>query len=342
MKIYLLKSVAAAVLLMLPLHSAVTMPYALWKIQQKIAEMEYRDAESELAAMIPGLKGKELMWGKLLSARLETDSGRASGIYRDIVSEGGVVSSIARLELAKIYYASERYEDSAGLLGVIPDARDSKVRLESLFFRGLSYKLLGEIYRAREDFKLIDRGKYLYPAYMELAELDMQTGNYTGAAERYEAIGGIHSNPVAIFKLGVCYEILGDNGKALKAYNSLINNYPHSLEAPKAKARTSNLRPDAGRNHSGNERTREPETTGTDPFFTLQFGAFQEKANAEKLYRAISGIFPETRIENAFSDSGSEIFRVRSGRYGQRRKAERDSVTAERKYGYKSRVLTIH
>lgn len=342
MRIFLLKSVAAAVLLAFPLQSAFSMPYAIWKIQQKIEKMEYSDAESELSGMIPGLKGEELLWGKLLAARLETDSGRASGIYRDIISGEGAVSFIARLELAKIYYASDRYEDSAGLLSMISGSRESKVRLESLFFRGLSHKMLGDIYRAREDFELIDRGKYLYPAYMELAELDMQTGNYTGAADRYEEIGGIHSNPVAIFKLGVCYEILGDHRKALRAYNSLIKNYPHSLEAPKAASRISNLRHDGNRANGGNTGVAESKTAEPDHFYTLQFGAFHGKKNAEKLYAEVAEIFPETRIENAFSDSGAEIFRVRSGRYGERARAERDSVTAEREYGYRTRILTIH
>lgn len=342
MKIFLFKSVAAAVLLVLPFQSAVSMPYALWKIQQKIEKMEYHDAGEELAEIMPGLEGEELMWGKLISARLETDTGRASKIYRDILYEGGTVSFTARLELAKIYYASNRYEELVRLLSVIPDSRESRVRLESLFFRGLSRKLLGDIYRAREDFELIDRGKYLYPAYMELAELDMQTGNYTAAVERYEAIGGIHSNPVAIFKLGVCYEIMGDHEKAFKAYNTLINNYPQSLEAPKAGARLNNLRRDGDREHAGNSRVTDEAGTEPDHFYTLQFGAFLKKENAENLYSSISEIFPEARIENAFSDSGSEIFRVRSGRYDQRKAAERDSVTAEREYGFKSRILTIH
>ncbi|MBD3178568.1 MAG: hypothetical protein GF417_02660, partial [Candidatus Latescibacteria bacterium] len=218
MKTGLHKLAAAVIFLAIPAENTLSIPYTLWKIQKKIERTEYLSAEEDLEDLIPGLKGEKLLWGKLLSARLETDSRRAEDIYRDIISSETEISYIARLELAKIHYASDDYRETIRLLEVVPSREDSKVRLESLFFRGLSHKMLGEVYLAREDFKLIDRGNYLYPAYMELAELDMQTGDYSSAVKRYEAIGGIHSNPVAIFKLGVCYEIIGENSKAFRAY----------------------------------------------------------------------------------------------------------------------------
>jgi len=345
MRILLLKLLLVGIFIFsLTAGNVYAIPYTFWKIQKKIDRREYVPAGTELEGMLPELKGKNLLWGKLLTARLETDPQKASGIYREIISSEGGISSIARLELARIRYASDDYEDVIRLLSILPDSEESKIRLESLFFRGLSYKMLGDIYRARKDFKMIDRGNYLYPAYMELAELDMQTGNYTGAVRKYEAIGGIHSNPVAIFKLGVCYEILGEHGKAFKAYNTLRSNYPHSLEAPKAGGRINNLMSnrDNERKSPEAERIKEVESGDSTIIYTLQFGAFRERQNAEKLYSAISKSFPEARIENILTESGTEMFRVRSGRYRRRNRAERDSLTAIREHGYNSRILTIH
>ncbi|MBD3179694.1 MAG: hypothetical protein GF417_08855, partial [Candidatus Latescibacteria bacterium] len=121
----------------------------------------------------------------------------------------------------------------------------------------------------------------------------------------------------------------------------LRNNYPYSLEAPRAGSRIGNMV--AGREEKEQEKERHrTDADDSELLFTLQFGAFQEEENAEKLFSAISGIFPEARIENSVTDAGAEIFRVRSGRYRRRSAAERDSLTAMREYGYNSRILTIH
>jgi len=106
--------------------------------------------------------------------------------------------------------------------------------MESLYFRGLCYKKIGALDSARKDLLQVDKGEYLYRSYMERAELDMEIGDYKGAIEKYETIGGIHSNPIAIFKLGECFEITGDSHKAFEIYNSLSKLFPKSLESPKA------------------------------------------------------------------------------------------------------------
>jgi tetratricopeptide (TPR) repeat protein len=342
----LLTTVTVIVILMIGTHGSAA---SLRSIRQLVKEKEYARARRALEEELPKLSGKSRSEGMLLLARLTKDVTEAQRIYRRIIDSGRARDALrARIELAKIYYAIGEYERATGMLSTLAGKGYRGDRWEAIFLRALCWKKLGDISRARTDLELIDRGDFLYWSYMTLAEIDITEGKIEDAIERYEMIAGGHSNPIAGFKLGECYEIQGDREKALKEYRTLASNFPKSLEAPKAREKIQMIQ-SAGRTRRDRTPSRggekeeeageEPRNDGTGQFaFTIQLGAFSERENAIRMAEEIEKITDDVRVERI--ESGGRIWhRVRVGRYREREEAERYAEFLERKTGYAGKIL---
>ena len=180
-----------------------------------------------------------------------------------------------------------------------------------------------------------------------LAEIDILEGDIEKAIERYETIGGSHSFPIAGFKLGECYEILGDRAKAEKAYRTVIHQFPRSLEAPKAREKLRYLgngrRPETRR--EGGEEREAPRQAVSESIvrgtgFTLQLGSFNERENAIRLAEEISLKIEGVRVERV-DHAGTVWHRVRIGIFQTRAEAEREAQRLERTTGHKYSVLPL-
>jgi len=324
---------------------------SLRQIRSMYKRKDYGKARLALRDEITRLKGKSYREGLLLLASLETRMESAVTVYAEVVSTGGTREAFrARLELGKLYYSIGEYGKALEFLLYEPKEASSRDRMEAAYFRALSWKQLGENGRAWKDLDAIDRGEFLNWSYMTRAELDMQEGRIEDAINRYETIAGSHSNPIAGFKLGECYEIMGERQKALKVYRTLLHQFPLSLEAPKAREkiqvithmrrerRTDNVR---GGGEVG-EATGEDLEAGDDgiPIFTLQLGAFSERANAIRMADDLRGIMEEIRVERVEID-GRIWHRVRVGRYTDREEAEEEATRIKKRTGYSCKILPL-
>ncbi|MCK4538488.1 MAG: SPOR domain-containing protein [Candidatus Krumholzibacteria bacterium] len=319
-------------------------------VRKEINRKEYDNARNTIEKNIDGLSGKHLDQARMMLASVETKTERAVRLYREIISSGRKREAFkARVELAKIYYSLGSYREVLETLGRIPGDSRSEERMEAHYFKGLASKQLGDSEKAEIEFGLVDRGEYLYWGYMALAEIDIQYGRVGAAVERYETIAGSHSNPVAGFKLGECYEILGEQEKAINVYGNLTRLFPESLEAPQAREKlrvldriTSRKKPIASKGGEREETavSRIDDAPTSDQLYTLQFGAFSVRENADifadKLRKTIEGL----RVE--VSESRGRIwYRVRTGRYPNREKAEADALRFMEQTGYSSKVLPL-
>ncbi|MBU8921383.1 MAG: SPOR domain-containing protein [Bacteroidales bacterium] len=319
-------------------------------VRREINRKEYANARTAIEESIDGLRGRSLDQARMILASVETDSDQAVRLYREVVASGRKGEAFkAKVELAKIYYALGSYREVIETLGRIPDDSRSSERMEAHYFKGLASKELGDSERAEIEFALVDRGDYLYWGYMALAEIDIQYGRVSNAVERFEMIAGSHSNPVAGFKLGECYEILGEHEKAINVYRNLKRLFPESLEAPQAREKLQALdRVTSRKRHISSGGGEREETTASiidyasssDQLYTLQFGAFSVRENAEifaaELREAVEGL----RVESSES-RGRIWYRVRVGRYPTREKAEADALRFMEQTGYSSKVLPL-
>jgi len=321
---------------------------SLRQIRLMIERKEYAEARSALMDRLPSLEGRDRISGMLLLAGIETDMDRAVDLYTDIIAADNTKKKLtARLEKAKILYAVGEYREVTRILaGVEPKFRCDEC-FESIYLRGLALRQLGENPLARREFEKVDRGEYLEWSYIALAELDMQEGRIEQAIDRYETIGGSHSNPVAGFKLGECYEILGERSKAGKAYRTVAHQFPRSLETPRAtqKLRYLERRRRSNERAGGGEARDIPYETGSanivrGPGFTLQLGAFSERENAIRLAEELGSSVSNVRVERA-EYSGKIWHRVRIGIFESRSEAEREAARLERLTRHTFTILSL-
>jgi tetratricopeptide (TPR) repeat protein len=310
---------------------------SLRQIRRMIERKEYNEAREALAEKLPSLDGRDRVAGMLMLAGIETDTDRAVDLYSEVISAGTAREKLtARLEKAKILYAVGEYREVTRVLaGVGPKFRCDEC-FESIYLRGLAWRQLGENSMARREFDKVDRGEYLEWSYIALAGLDMQEGKIEQAIDRYETIGGSHSNPVAGFKLGECYEILGERSKAGKTYRTVAHQFPRSLETPRAteKLRYLERRNRRDEREGGGEARDVPYETGSatilrGPGFTLQLGAFSERVNAIRLAEELGSSVSGVRVERAEYD-GKIWHRVRIGVFDSKAEAEQEAERLER------------
>jgi len=320
----------------------------LRQIRRMIERKEYAEARAALAERLPSLEGRDRVSGVLMLAGIETDMDRAVDLYTEVIGSGNTSEKLtARLEKAKILYAVGEYTEVTKILaGVEPKFRCDEC-FESIYLRGLAWRQLGENALARREFEKVDRGEYLEWSYIALAGLDMQEGRIEQAINRYETIGGSHSNPVAGFKLGECYEILGERSKAGKAYRTVAHQFPRALEAPRAAEKLRHLerRGSANERTGGGEARDVPLETGPanivrGPGFTLQLGAFSERENAIRLAEELGTSVSDVRVERT-EFSGKIWHRVRIGIFENRSEAEREAARLERLTRHTFTVLPL-
>jgi len=340
-----------AIAVFLCVHAAGTVcaeSVSLRQIQHLHKSKQYVEAKRLLSRELSDLTGKSRRQGLLLLAALETDAERAMDLYREVISMGDSREAfMARIELAKIHYASGEYRGAITALSSIPGGGPTEDRMAALYFRALCWKQLGESENARNDLRAVDRGPFLYWGYATLAELDMQEGRIVDAIEKYEMIAGAHSNPVAGFKLGECYEIQGERRKALDVYRTVTRQFPESLEAPKAHEkiqmieRHRDAREAAGAAATGNEEEideRPSPASAASSGYTLQFGAFSERENAIRLADELRRAVNDVRLERVEHEGGT-LYRVRAGRFASKREAERAAGRIQKEIGYFSKPL---
>jgi tetratricopeptide (TPR) repeat protein len=318
--------------------------------RELIRVKEYDQAKTELSAAIERLQGADLDAALLALAGLETRPEAARALYERVAgSSNADAAHGAELELAKILYASGEYDRALEML-LSNDKRPAPADPTSCYLRGLCYRQLGEAARAREEFIKVDRDEYLSWSLIALADIDREEGRVAQAVERYAAIGGSFASPIASFKLGECYELLGDRSKAIDAYRAIVSDFPRTFEASQAKEKLARLaqakpeRREAPAPKGGEGGTAVAQGAQTNeaprPMYTIQFGAFSSQSAAERLAKRVSSIIPEARVENV--DTGERtLYRVRAGKYAKRDDAEEDAARAREKLAMPCTIVPL-
>jgi rare lipoprotein A len=83
--------------------------------------------------------------------------------------------------------------------------------------------------------------------------------------------------------------------------------------------------------------------SGNDPFggyFTVQVGAFKERANAEKLRSRLNELYPPSTIQQAALDEGT-FYRVRAGRISGELSAQKFADELRAKEGFRTLVIRL-
>ena len=115
------------------------------QIQRLYRRKEYAEARRMLIRELPDYTGKSRRRAVLLLAALETDTGRAMDLYRQVISSGDSREGLrARLEIAKIHYARGEYRSAITAISRIPGRGSTEDRMAAFYFRALCWKQLGD------------------------------------------------------------------------------------------------------------------------------------------------------------------------------------------------------
>jgi len=322
----------------------------LKRAEELFKRVDYDRARRELGADTTALDARFLDEAVLMRARLETDFASAEAFYARVMhSKNEQVAERSRLDLASMRYASGDYRGALDLLTAKGLPGSGPERNEGLFFAALCHRQLGDNARAAAEFALVKQGPYAAWSALARAGIDAQGGRLPDAIAEYEALQKSGPNPIALFKLGECYETVGDRDRALEHYRSLVAKFPRSLEAAigkekiqlltQGRAKPKDEKP-AGGGESGEPRTGEAKTGTAGRGFTIQFGSFSTRANALAVSGKIEKILRGVRVESVEMD-GRVWHRVRSGFYETREAAEKDLARAQEQSGISGTVVPL-
>ena len=127
--------------------------------------------------------------------------------------------------------------EKPGFLEIVKDYGSTKAGKLAAYYAGVCYLKQGNYNEAIEYFKkYTNDDKVLAPMSLGLiGECYLQLGDQQNAVSYYEKATKKSPNefttPMYLQKLGMTYEIMGNNAKALDAYKTLKKDFPLSNEA---------------------------------------------------------------------------------------------------------------
>ena len=138
-------------------------------------------------------------------------------------------------------------DTNPGFIDIVSKYGSTKSGKLAAYYAGLSYLKQGDYNNAIEYFKkYTNEDKVLAPMALGLTgDCYLQLGDNQNAVSYYEKATKNSPNdfttPMYLVKLGMTYEIMGNNAKALEAYKTLKKDYPQSSEAFEISKNIANL-----------------------------------------------------------------------------------------------------
>lgn len=127
-------------------------------------------------------------------------------------------------------------DQAPGFLQVIEDYGSTKAGNLAKYYAGISYKNLGEYDKAIAHLNDFDTDDFLLKSVVHTALGDSYFAKeeYKDASNAYKKAMELNPNtfstPIAMMRLGLTYEKLGQFSEALNIYNTIKEKYPYSKE----------------------------------------------------------------------------------------------------------------
>ena len=305
--------------------------------RRDITRLRYEQAEEQLTRIARSSGGEEKQEALYLLAGLKSSVSEAQMIYEEVVEmeADNEWAERSQIELAKIQYAIGDYGRALGILERSAACRHSE---EACYFQGLSAVMLNRFDEARTPLARIRRGSYRPWAYLALAEIDMLSEDTSEACRKYRSMARSGLSPTAMYRYGECLEKMGDSREAITVFEEIVRDFRHTPEAVLAGQKVEALQTPASRPVlEPVERPAKPPMKGG---FTLQLGAFHDRANAIKLRANLRDVLPGVRIDSDLLNY-KEVHRVRVGYFATRQEAQRKADELTRQIDEPVTIMTL-
>jgi tetratricopeptide (TPR) repeat protein len=305
--------------------------------KRDIARLRYEEAESQLVDIARSADGEEKQEALYLLAGLKNSVSEAQIIYQEVIridrlSEWGERS---QLELAKIQYAIGDYGQA---LDILEESTACRQFEEACYFQGLAAIMLKRYDEARGTLVRVRGGAYRPWAYLALAEIDMNSENRDEACRKYRSMARTGISPTAMYRYAECLEKQGDTEEATVVFQDIVNDFRSTPEAVLARGKLEVLTRATARPVL--EPLQDIEQTPLTSGFTLQFGAFHDRANAIKLVAELKAGLPGVRIDSDLLDY-REVHRVRFGYFASRAEAQQKADELRRHIDEPFTIMTL-
>lgn len=333
---------ALAALVTAPAPGGASVRGDIARARDYIASGRHDDAAIALDRVLTEARGDARQEALFLRAGVETSADAAVSGWRRVIDEDprSEWAARSRLELAKIRYALGDYQGAYGLLAE-NDACGSLP--EACLFEGLSAIMLKRYDDAMGPLATIRRGRLRTWAYLSLAEAEMGRANKDEACRRYEALSSAMISPTALYRYAECLEDRGDVDAARREYREVIDSFRDTPEAVLAAEKlqvVTRPAPPVSTPEPAPSQEKEHGMAVLESGFTLQFGAFRDRANAIKMASKIKRVYPGVRIDSELI-SYREHFRVRYGYFRTREEARATGEQISREIGEDYTIMTL-
>jgi tetratricopeptide (TPR) repeat protein len=245
----------------------------------------------------------------------------------------------SQIELAKIQYAMGNYNEAIDMLDESGACRKSD---EACYFQGVSAVLVKRFDVAEESLSRVKSGKFRPWAYISLAEVEMELDNGDEACRKYRSMSRSLINPTAMYRYGECLEKQGESAEAAGVFEEIMENFEGTPEALLAAEKLQVIR----REPAPAVRDAPPVPADAEEFtplatgYTLQFGSFQDRANAIKLASRLKRELPGIRIDSDLLNF-KEVHRVRFGYFRSRADAQRKADEISNQVSEPCAIMTL-
>ncbi len=312
---------------------------SLTSVADLFARGDYSEARGALQGGGEGAApGEELLW----RCRLAGNVSEAVQLLEKGLSDHDLplpVQQRMTLELAEIHFARQDFRACLTVLKPAIDGAEAGLPGEAYLLAGLSFRLLGDLQSAREMLASIRPADPVFPqARFYLGDIGLQQGD-NALALRYFESGGRpgQSLPHPDLQAGRWRALRaeGADGEAEGVLARLRQQSPGSLalldinrilreETEELSARTVVQAP------ADTTATRPADRTGR---YSLQIGAFSDRALALEFLGRYQGQLPDLRIDQEQDARGQFLYKVRSGSYVNPALARTEAARIKRSLG---------
>ena len=310
--------------------------------RRDIAALRYAEAERSLVAIAKESDGEKRLEALFVLGGLKKSASEAELIYQEIarLNPSGRWGSAATVELAKIRFALGEYREAFSILQSSGACQQTE---EACYFQGLAAVSLKRYEEAKEPLSKVKSGRLRPWVGLALADADVGLDNRAEACRRYQSLASSPVGATAKYRYGECLEEAGDVPGALNVYEEVRAEHSQTPEAILAGEKLEALRSEAAeepRGEPGAEEIRGDDAPPLAAGFTLQFGSFNDRANAIKLAAELKNKISGVRIDSELVNF-KEVHRVRTGYFKTRSEAEKKAEEIVRRTGENCAIMPL-
>ncbi len=301
---------------------------------------DYEGARQNLHTGEEGARlGEDILWRSRLAASPEEACDLLGAAVNDSRLPGPTRQRMV-LELAELQFARGNYQDCLKVLKGAMSQEEQDLPGEAYLLAGMTYRLLGQVQSAREMLASVRPGD---PAFVRaryyLGTIGLQQGDHALALRYFQSGAQGDRDRTQPDLLGGQWQALRLAGQAADArglQQSLNQDHPGSLallEINRILREEADDLAQAALDQAPLDSVVTSQPTPAGGRFSLQIGAFSDRALALEYMNRHKADLPDLRVDQVQDERGQFLYKVRTGSYVNPAIARSEAARLKREMG---------